>query len=188
MMNEEVTQQIVDQPLFVCNTVIDIHSQEEATKAAMAKRIRSANLILYGFTGLLGVYLVINSILNQSWQKNSFMFVMLALVLALVTYSQKTSPKKAMQRWEIDIRRRYGSSALHLTTEFFEYSLAQSLEEDEEQFVCAGYSSLFELKETENLFLLRHGRDQYYFISKKGFIVGSADEFRTFMQKRIGGQ
>ncbi len=186
-MNEEVVTQVADQPLFVCNTVIDIQSQEEATKAAMARRMRTANWILYGFTGVLAVYLLIDSIINQSWQKNSVMFLLVGLTLAFVIYSQKTSPKKAMQRWEIDIRRRYGTGALHLTTEFFEYSLAQSLEEDEDQFTCAGYSTILELKETENLFLLRHGKDQYYFISKKGFIVGSADEFRTFMEKQIGG-
>ena len=97
-------------------------------------------------------------------------------------------PKKAMQNWEMSIRQRYGSSALHLTTEFYELSLAQTLEEDEEQFTVEGYSSIFELKETENLFLLRHGRDQYYFISKKGFTTGTAEEFRTFIQKRIGGK
>ena len=187
-MNEEVTQQEQDQPLFVSKTVIDVNTQSEASMAAMKKRVRNTNRVLYGFTGAIAITMVVDAVRNQSWGKNGVMLLILAILMVFVALSQKNMPKKAMQNWEMSIRQRYGSSALHLTTEFYELSLAQTLEEDEEQFTVAGYSSIFELKETENLFLLRHGRDQYYFISKKGFTTGTAEEFRTFIQKRIGGK
>ena len=187
-MNEEVTQQVQDRPLFVSQTVIDVNTQREASMAAMKKRIQTTNRVLYGFTIAIAIPMVIDAIRNQTWTKNGIMLLVLALLMVFVSVSQKKMPQKAMQNWELAIRRKYGSPALHLTTEFYELSMAQSLEEDEDQFTVAGYSSIHELKETENLFLLRYGKDQYYFISKKGFTTGTAEKFRTFIQERIGGR
>ena len=43
------------------------------------------------------------------------------------------------------------------------------------------------MKETEHLFLLRHSAQQWFFVEKTGFTVGTADEFRIFITERIGG-
>ena len=51
----------------------------------------------------------------------------------------------------------------------------------------AGYSTITELRETEHLFLLHCGRQQWYFVNKAGFQKGTPDEFRTFISERIGG-
>ena len=53
--------------------------------------------------------------------------------------------------------------------------------------IDAGYSDLTELKETETLFLLRCKNRQWFFLSKKGFRMGSPDSFRRFITERIGG-
>ena len=51
----------------------------------------------------------------------------------------------------------------------------------------AGYSTITELRETEHLFLLHCGRQQWYFVNKAGFTKGTPDEFRAFISERIGG-
>lgn len=193
MDNEEVMEyeevsEVQDQPVFVCNTVIDVDAQLEASKAAMGKTGRITDLILYLISAAMVIYLAIDSIRNSRWQQNAFTFILIGAVLVFILISRKSTPKKAMARWEEAIIKKYGSPALHINTEFYELSLAQSLREDEEQFICAGYSTIIEIVETENLFLLRHGKNQYYFVSKKGFTFGTADQFRSFMMQRIGGK
>ncbi len=193
MDNEEVMEyeevsEVQDQPVFVCNTVIDVDAQLEASKAAMGKTGRITDLILYLISAAMVIYLAIDSIRNSRWQQNAFTFILIGAVLVFILISRKSTPKKAMARWEEAIIKKYGSPALHINTEFYELSLAQSLREDEEQFICAGYSTIIEIVETENLFLLRHGKNQYYFVSKKGFTLGTADQFRSFMMQRIGGK
>lgn len=186
-MNEEISE-IQDQPLFVCNTVVDIHSQEEATGIAMKQKLKTANLVVYGLCLLMAVYLVIDTIRTGDLIKNLILLVLTAALLIYILISRKTAPKKALLKWEMAIRRKYGSNGLHLTTEFYERTLAQTLLEDEEQFTCEGYSSILEIKESENLFLLRHGREQYYFVSKTGFTKGDPKKFREFIEQRIGGK
>ncbi len=186
MEYEEVTQ-VQDRPIFVCNTTIDVNTQLEASKAAMGKSSRITDLIMYLICAAMVVYLVVDSILNSRWQQNALTFVLVAAIV-FILISRKSAPKKAMVRWEEAIIKRYGSPALHVTTEFYELSLAQSLREDEEQFICEGYSSVKEIVETENLFLLRHGKNQYYFVAKNGFTMGTADQFRSFIEQRIGGK
>ena len=193
MDNEEVMEyeevsEVQDQPVFVCNTVIDVDAQLEASKAAMGKTGRISDLILYLISAAMVIYLAIDSIRNSRWQQNAFTFILIGAVMVFILISRKSTPKKAMARWEEAIIKKYGSPALHINTEFYELSLAQSLREDEEQFICAGYSTIIEIVETENLFLLRHGKNQYYFVSKKGFTLGTADQFRSFMMQRIGGK
>jgi len=130
----------------------------------------------------------VNLDLAENWQANAFSFVLVGAIMVFLLVSRFSSPKKAMAHWEEAMIKKYGSPALHINTEFYELSLAQSLREDEEQFVCDGYSSVKELVETENLFLLRHGKNQYYFVAKNGFRVGTADQFRSFIEQRIGGE
>ncbi|MBQ2444965.1 MAG: YcxB family protein [Oscillospiraceae bacterium] len=187
MMNEEPNV-VQDLPIFICNTVVDAESQEEATGFAMKKRQLYTDLFLYGSCGLMILYLIIDTVRTQSYGKNA---VLLAVVLGLLIYmaiARKTLPRKTMERWEASVRRKYGTNGLHLTTEFYERSLAQTLMEDEDQLACTGYSAIFELQETENLFLLRYGKNLYYFVSKKGFTKGSPEAFRSFIQEKIGGK
>ena len=187
MEYEEVTE-VQDQPLFVCNTVIDVHAQLEAAKAAVGKRNKNFNLAMYMGFALMAGYLILDSVMNQRWKANGFSFVMVGAIMVFLLVSRFSSPKKAMAHWEEAMIKKYGSPALHINTEFYELSLAQSLREDEEQFICDGYSSVKEMIETENLFLLRHGKNQYYFVSKRGFTLGTADQFRSFMEQRMGGK
>ena len=81
----------------------------------------------------------------------------------------------------------FGSKELHLTTEFYEYSLAQSVQEDGSVNV-QGYSDISELRESEHLFLLRRSKQQWFFVAKDGFTVGSEDAFRTFITERLEGK
>jgi len=186
MEQEEVIEQ--DHPVFVCDTVLDVYAQLEAAKAAVGKRNRGFNIAMYMGFALMAGYLILDSALNQRWQANAFSFVLVGAIMVFLLVSRFSSPKKAMAHWEEAMIKKYGSPALHINTEFYELSLAQSLREDEEQLVCDGYSSVKELVETENLFLLRHGKNQYYFVAKNGFRVGTADQFRSFIEQRIGGE
>ena len=184
---EETVEESMDEPLFVCETVIDVKTQGEASKAASGKSALIMSLVTYITCLAMVVYLVVDSILNDCWDKNGLMLVLAVGVMVYAFFSRKNAPKKALLRWEAAIRRKFGTPALHITTEFYELSLAQTLQEDEEQFLGDGYSSILELKETENLFLLRHSKNQYYFVSKAGFTKGTAEEFRKFIQEKIGG-
>ncbi len=187
-MDTEEIMETQDQPLFVCETEINAKYQEEASKAASQKTAMIMDSILYGFCLLMAGFLVVDSIMNQRWKQNAFMLVVVALAVVYTIFAKKRAPKKALQRWEEAIIRKYGSASLHLTTEFYALSLAQTLKEDEEQFIGDGYSSIDELKESEHLLLLRHGKNQYYFVSKDGFTKGTAEEFRQFITERIGGK
>ncbi len=184
---EEVTE-VQDRPIFVCNTAIDVEAQLDASNVAMGKSSRIMDLVVYITCAAIVGYLVIDSIRNNHWQQNTFTFILIAALLIFILVLRKSAPKKAMARWEEAIIKRYGSPALHVTTEFYELSLAQTLLEDEEQFICDGYSSIKEIIETEKLFLLRHGKNQYYFVAKNGFTMGTADEFRSFIEQRMGGK
>lgn len=187
MDNEEVME-IQDQAIFVCHTVIDVNSQQEASKNAMKKPNLISNLVIYGMSLFMGGYLVADAFANGHWKHNAIMLVLVGAVVLFSLISRKSSLKKAMARWEEAIIQKYGSPALHVTTEFYNLSLAQTVKEDDEQFVGDGYSSIREILETENLFLLRYGKNQYYFVAKKGFTKGNAEEFRTFIRQRIGGK
>ncbi len=179
---------VLDQPIFVCHTVIDVNSQQEASEAAIGKKSRGANWVMYGMCLLMGGYLVADSIINSHWQQNAIMLILVAAIAVFTVFSRNGTQKKALERWEEAIIKKYGSPALHVTTEFYKLSLAQTIKEDEEQFVGDGYSSILEMLETENLFMLRHGKNQYYFVAKNGFVRGTAEEFRTFIKERMGGK
>lgn len=189
---EEVDQEeeplVQDHPLFVANTIIDIHSQMEGSQAARGNKAHGADWVMYGMCLLMGGYLVADSIINDHWQKNAILLILVAAITVFTVFSRKKAPQKAMEQWEQAIIKKYGAPALHVTTEFYNFSLVQTIKEDEEQLICDGYSAVTEIVESENLFLLRHGKNQYYFVAKNGFVKGSAEQFRTFIQERIGGK
>ena len=145
---------------------------------------RAALLLCFGWQLALG--------LCASWSVPLLCagLVVLALLLVLVVgyalFNQLRGPRTALRRWQQNIQSKYGSNALHLHTDFYDLTLAQTLQENGE-VLDAGYSTITELRETEHLFLLHCGRQQWYFVNKAGFTKGTPDEFRTFISERIGG-
>lgn len=174
--------------LFRVETLLDAQSQKEASLAVRGKAGEAISWIFLGICAvMLGVLLW--RYFSAEVRENSQLFLMAILVLAMgmYLYSKFFGQKKALQRWEENLRRQFGSPALHLTMEFFPMSLCQSVQETEDTNV-EGYSAISGFKESENLFLLRCSKQQWYFVSKKGFTLGSPDEFRTFISEKIGGK
>lgn len=176
----------LDPPKFSANTVINAAVQQEASETVASK---NAKYVSYGCIALVVVafgLLIWQYVVNRTTM-GLMMVLLCALVIVYLVYSQVTMPKKALARWEASIERSFGSKELHLTTEFYEYSLAQSVKEDGSVNV-QGYSDLSEIRESEHLFLLRRSKQQWFFVAKDGFTVGSAEDFRTFITERIEGK
>ena len=176
----------LDPPKFSANTVINAAVQQEASETVASK---NAKYVSYGCIALVVVafgLLIWQYVVNRTTM-GLMMILLCALVIVYLVYSQVTMPKKALARWEASIERSFGSKELHLTTEFYEYSLAQSVKEDGSVNV-QGYSDLSEIRESEHLFLLRRSKQQWFFVAKDGFTVGSAEDFRTFITERIEGK
>lgn len=176
----------LDPPKFSANTVINAAVQKEASETVASK---NAKYVSYGCIALVVVafgLLIWQYVVNRTTM-GLMMVLLCALVIVYLVYSQVTMPKKALARWEASIERSFGSKELHLTTEFYEYSLAQSVKEDGSVNV-QGYSDLIEIRESEHLFLLRRSKQQWFFVAKDGFTVGSAEDFRTFITERIEGK
>ncbi len=184
---EEETPELPD-TLFRVETVLDIESQKEASQAVRGKLMDVVTWVFVGLcVVLLGVFLW--QFFSAESRDNSQIFLMVVLVFAIgmSLYNKFIGQKKALKRWEADLQRRYGSPALHLTMEFFERSLCQSVRETEDTQI-EGYSILSQMKESENLFLLHCGKQQWYFVSKKGFTKGTPEDFRKFISEKIGGK
>ena len=169
---------------FVAKTVLGAEMQLEASKTLAPK--------VGNIAGFLGIGLMVALLGVTLWQyfttfqtDRLLMAGLLVLVIAFFVYSRKTAPKKALKRWESSMQRTYGANQLHLTTEFFEHSLAQSVEESDD-FIVEGYSKISELRETEHLLLLRCSARQWFFVAKDGFTVGNADDFKEFIRSHIG--
>lgn len=169
---------------FVAKTTLNAAIQLEASKQLAPK---------FGMvTSVLGIGLMVVLLGITLWQyfttwanDRLLMAGVLVLVIAFLIYSRLSAPKKALKNWETKLRRTYGTDALHLTTEFFEHSLAQSVDEIDD-LIVEGYSKLSELRETEHLLLLRCSAKQWFFVEKAGFTTGTADEFREFIRSRMG--
>lgn len=175
----------LEQPLFAANTVLNAERQLEASKAVSPKLPQLLSIFLIVFAvGALGVLLWLYFAGGD--QNNLFMAIVVVALIGYMVYSRLAMPKKAMLRWEEKLLNNYGSMELHLLTEFYDKALAQTLLEDGD-LTTEGYSAVTEMKETEHLFLLRHSAQQWFFVEKTGFTVGTADEFRTFITERIGG-
>ena len=173
-------------PKFVVQTTLNADMQIEATNATQSKAIIAFGYVCMGLCAAMFIALIVMYFMTKSGA-NLFYAALMLLTLAYLLYSKFVTPKKQRARWESNIQRAFGSKDLHLTTEFYELSLVQTLQEDEENIVDAGYSELREMKESENLFLIRCANRQWFFLSKKGFRTGSVDAFRDFINERIGG-
>lgn len=173
------------EPKFVVETTINTDCQLEASRGVMPKATRVLNYVCIGITViLLGV--ILWQYIATREKGHLILLLVLIAVFGLLALNQIRGPRTALKRWEQSIRQRYGTNALHLRTEFYELTLAQTMLEDD-SMTEQGYSGISELKETEHLFLLHCGRQQWFFVSKEGFQVGTPDEFRAFIQDRIGG-
>ena len=176
----------ITKPKFVVQTTLNADMQIEATKAIQPKSVIVFGYVCMGLCAAMFLALVVMYFVTGGGA-NLFYAALMLLTLAYLLYSKFVAPKKQRARWESNIRRAFGTNELHLTTEFYELSLVQTLQEDEENIVDAGYSELREMKESETLFLVRCANRQWFFLSKKGFRTGSVDAFRDFINERIGG-
>ena len=176
----------MEPPVFVVQTVLDAGAQLEASRAAMPKMARLLAYVCFGLSALmLGVLIWQFAVTGNSI--NLIMAGLLALVLVYLLYTQFSAPKKALIRWEEGIRKSFGTDRLHLTTEFFGRTLAQSIAENDDVLV-EGYSAISEMRETEHLLLLRCGKRQWFFLAKDGFTTGTVEDFRSFIAEHLGGK
>ena len=171
-------------PLFVVKSVLDGEAQLEATNATTGKSAAIMSYIILGICIAMFVTLTVLFFLYKD-TGNLVMAVVLLLCIGFVIYNKKVAPKKAVQRWETDLIRIVGEPRLHLVTEFYEHSLVQTVEEQEDNIMDAGYSEIRDMKESEHLFLLKAGGRQWFFLAKDGFTVGDADSFRKFIRQHL---
>ena len=153
-------------PLFTVNTVLCADLQLEASKAVSSK---TTKYVGYGAFVLaaVGLVLMIYRCIVEGGSTNIVLTAFLAALMAFLVYSTLTGPKKAIARWEENMRRSFGTTELHLCTEFYDRALAQTVTEDD-SLVTEGYSAISRMKETEHLILLRHSASQWYFLAKDG--------------------
>ena len=174
-------------PLFTVNTVLCAELQMEASKAVSPK---ATKYVGYGAFVLaaLGLVLMIYRCFAEGGTSNIVLTVFLAVLMAFLVYSSLTGPKKAIARWEQNMHRSFGTSELHLCTEFYDRALAQTVAEDN-SLMTEGYSAISQMKETEHLILLKHSSTQWFFLAKEGFQGGAAEveKFRAFIVQKIGG-
>ncbi len=182
---EEEEAPELEAPRFAANTVLNAERQLEASKAVSPKFAQMLSYFIIVFAAaafgfLLWLYFTVGG------RRNLVLAILILPMIGYMIYTRLAMPKKAMQRWEAKLYQNYGVSELHLCTEFYDKAMAQTLQETGE-LTTEGYSAIREMKETENLFLLRHNAQQWYFVEKTGFTVGTADEFRAFITEHIGG-
>lgn len=193
-MEEETAEEMPEETptlpeaLFQVETVLNVQTQLEASNAVRGKLM---DLVSWGCMGICVVLLGL-----LTWQyftaeirDNSLLLLIAVLLfsLGMFLYNKFIGQKKSMKRWEDSLVRQYGSPELHLSTEFFERSLCQTLRENDDTQV-EGYSKISRMRESESLFLLNCGKQQWFFVSKTGFVKGTPDEFRTFISEKIGGK
>ncbi len=185
---EEMEEEIptLDPPKFSVNTVINAKVQQEASQTLATGSAKMISYVCFALVVVAFGLLIWQYVIART-STNLIMTILCALVLIYLAYSHLTMPKKALARWESSLVRTYGSAELHLTTEFYNLSLAQTVREDGAVNV-QGYSELSELRESEHLFLLRRSKQQWFFLAKDGFTVGTADEFRAFIKARLEGK
>lgn len=185
--DEEEPAEPLPEALFRIRTVLDAKAQEEATKTVRGKLL---DIITWLFMGICLAFAALMFwqyfTVEEAGTSNLIFGILMIVVLLFSLYNKLFGGKKALQKWESNMIRQFGTSALHLTTEFFPRSLSQSVEEIDNVLV-EGYSSVSSMKESENLFLLNCGGRQWFFIDKKGFEVGDAESFRKFISEKIGG-
>lgn len=170
--------------LFKVESTLNAAIQKEGALTVRSVLTAALSWILVALCAVLFAVLL--------WQQlsrggnNIPMLVVAGFAMVLALYNKFMAPIRALKRWEENLLKKYGSNALHLTTEFFECSLCQSVKETGDSLV-EGYSSIDAMKESEHLFLLRCGSQQWFFVEKAGFVKGSAEDFRQFISGKIGG-
>lgn len=186
--NEEEEIPELPEPLFRVETLLDAQSQKDAS---LAVRGKAAEIISWVFVGICAVMfgVLLWRYFAAEVRENSQLLYMgiLLLALGMYLYNKFFAQKKALKRWEENLQKQFGTPCLHLTMEFFERSLCQSVRETEDTQV-EGYSAISGFKESEKLFLLRCGKQQWFFVSKEGFTKGTALDFREFISEKIGGK
>lgn len=173
-------------PIYTCETVLNVEIQEEASLALAPKYMKYVNYLCYGLCAVMLGFLLW-SYFAVGGTGNLLLAALVLAVLAFLIYSHITGPKKMLRQWQDNMIRTYGTDELHLTTEFYKYSVAQTLRENNDILVDS-YTDLLSFTETENLFLLKKGKGRYFFVAKNGLKKTTADEFRTFISERIGGK
>lgn len=177
----------IAQPKFVVETTLNADMQEEAVQVVQSKGVQIFGYICMGLCVVMFIALLVLFFTTKN-SGNLFYAAIMLFALAYMLYSKYVAPKKQRARWEDGIMRAFGTKELHLTTEFYDFSLMQTMQEDAENMVDAGYSELAELKETETLFLIRCKNRQWFFLSKKGFRSGDVNAFASFITERMGGK
>lgn len=186
-IEEEEAAEPLPEVLFRVKTVLDLKAQAEATKAVRGKLIELITWIFVAICGAFAVVMFWQYFTAEEPPKSNLIFGGLMLLAVLFSiYNKIFGSKRALKKWESSLQQKFGTSALHLTAEFYPRSLSQTVEETENVMV-EGYSVVTNMKESESLFLLYVGARQWYFISKTGFEVGDADSFRKFISEKIGG-
>lgn len=173
-------------PIYSCRTVLNLQMQKEATEAAAPKYSKIINYVCLALCGLM-FGLLLWAYIGGRAPLNLILAVLVFGVGIYLVYSQFVLPNKLLTQWEENLRRDFRTDALHLTTEFYKFSIAQTLEENGDVLVD-NYSDLREMVETEHMFLLKKRRGSWYFLSKEGLQNCSVDEFRTFISEQIGGK
>ena len=174
-------------PLFTVNTVLCAELQLEASKAVSPKATKYVGYVAFVLAAV-GLVLMIFRCIVEGGSTNIVLTAFLAVLLSFLVYSTLTGPKKAIARWEENMRRSFGTTQLHLCTEFYDRALAQTVAEDN-SLMTEGYSAISQMKETEHLILLKHSSTQWFFLAKEGFQGGAAEveKFRAFIAQKIGG-
>lgn len=187
-MNEENLQEqsaAPNPPIFSCRTLLNAQTQQEAAQALAPRYLKFVNYTCFGLCVVM-FGLLLWSFFAQGNTFNLVLAVVVLLVAAYQLYSHFRLPQKMLTQWEENMRKKFGTDALHLTTEFYKFSIAQTLDENNDVLVD-NYSDLLALVETEHLFLLKKNRSFFYLLAKDGFQNCSAEEFRSFISERIGG-
>ena len=111
---------------FSVDTTIDANIQYEASKSLMPRYVQLLTWVCFGLSVVLLGIMVWQYVMT----KNT-MHLVLALLLVLVVgyalFNQLRGPRTALRRWQQNIQSKYGSNALHLHTDFYDLTLAQTL-------------------------------------------------------------
>lgn len=185
LSQEETAPEVAPKALFTVKTVLNTEMQNEASLALTPKLNDIVSYICFIVTGIMGAILVWRYFAGDGAQ-NLVMAALVVVLLAYLIYTRRAGPKKALARWEEQMIRNFGTAELHLTAEFYEHSLAQSVEEDENVTVV-GYSELNEYKETEHLLLVHNKGSHWFFLDRTGVQGATIEELKAFLDRKMGG-
>lgn len=182
----EEEREALPETLFCVTTVLNAETQKEASETVRGKAFDYISWFFMGLCALLAGILLWQYFFAEPRDNGRLLMALIAVVaLLFAVYNKLFAGKKALKRWEESLQKQFGTTALHLNLECFPLSLSQTVAESGETLV-EGYSSLSRMKESEHLFLLQCGKQQWFFVSKEGFTKGNAEDFRKFISEKIG--